>query len=38
MDWNSSMRSSRLHVALVAVLMELWSLPQFRFVESRHRL
>jgi hypothetical protein len=27
MDWNSSMRSSRLRVALVAVPVVLWSLP-----------
>jgi hypothetical protein len=38
MDWNSSMRSSRLHVAPVAVPVELWSLPLFGFVESRHSL
>jgi hypothetical protein len=38
MVWNSSMRSSRLRVAPVAVPMELWSLPLFRFVESRHSL
>jgi hypothetical protein len=38
MDWNSSMRSSRLRVALVAIPVELWSLPLFRFVESRHSL
>jgi hypothetical protein len=36
--WNSSMRSSRLRVAPVAVPMELWSLPLFRFVESRRSL
>jgi hypothetical protein len=29
------MRSSRLRVAPVAVPVELWSLPLFRFVESR---
>jgi hypothetical protein len=34
MDWNSSMRSSRLHVAPVAVPVVLWSLPLFRFIES----
>jgi hypothetical protein len=33
-DWNSSTRSSRLRVAPVAVLVELWSLPLFRFIES----
>jgi hypothetical protein len=38
MDWNSSMRSSRLRVASVAVPMELWSLLLFHFVESRHSL
>jgi hypothetical protein len=34
MDWNSSMRSSRLRVTLVAVPVVLWSLPLFHFVES----
>jgi hypothetical protein len=34
MDWNSLMRSSNLRVALVAVLVKLWSLPLFRFIES----
>jgi hypothetical protein len=34
MDWNFSMRSSRLRVALVAVPVELWSLPLFWFVKS----
>jgi hypothetical protein len=38
MDGNSSMRSSRLHVAPVAVPVELWSLPLFRFIESCHSL
>jgi hypothetical protein len=38
MDWNSSTRSYRLHVALVAVPVELWSLPLFHFVESHHSL
>jgi hypothetical protein len=38
MDWNSSMRSSRLCVAPVAVPVELWSLPLFHFVESHHSL
>jgi hypothetical protein len=33
-DWNSSMRSSRLCLAPVAVPMVLWSLPLFYFVES----
>jgi hypothetical protein len=36
MNWNSSTRSSRLRVASVAVPVELWSLPLFHFVESRH--
>jgi hypothetical protein len=34
MDWNSSTRSSRLHVAPVPVHVVLWSLPLFHFVES----
>jgi hypothetical protein len=34
MDWNSSMRSSRLRVALAAVPVVLWSLPLFCFIES----
>jgi hypothetical protein len=38
MDWNSSTRSSRLRVAPVAVPLELWSLPLFYFIESRHSL
>jgi hypothetical protein len=38
MDWNSSMESSRLRVALVAIPMELWSLLLFYFIESRHSL
>jgi hypothetical protein len=38
MDWNSSTRSSRLRIAPVAVPVELWSLPRFCFVESRHSL
>jgi hypothetical protein len=38
MDWNSSTRSSRLRVAPVAVHVELWCLPLFRFVESHHSL
>jgi hypothetical protein len=37
-DWNSLTRSSRLRVAPVAVPVELWSLPLFHFVESRHSL
>jgi hypothetical protein len=35
MDWNASMRSSRLRVAPVAVPVVLWSLPLFRSAESR---
>jgi hypothetical protein len=38
MDWNCSTRSSRLPVAPVAVPVELWSLPLFRFIESHHSL
>jgi hypothetical protein len=38
MDWNSSMRSSRLRVALVVVHVVLWSLPMFRSVENHHSL
>jgi hypothetical protein len=38
MDWNSLMKSSRLRVAPVAVLVELWSLSLFHFIESRHSL
>jgi hypothetical protein len=38
MDWNSSTRSSRLRVTPVAIPMELWSIPLFHFVESRHSL
>jgi hypothetical protein len=34
MDWNSSMRSSRLRVAPIAFPMVFWSLPLFHFVES----
>jgi hypothetical protein len=36
MDWNSSTNSSSLRVAPVAVSVELWSLPLFRFVESHN--
>jgi hypothetical protein len=36
MDWNSSTRSSRLRVALVAIPVELWSLLLFCFIESHH--
>jgi hypothetical protein len=38
MDWNSSMRSSSLRVAPVAVPVELWSLSLFHFIESHHSL
>jgi hypothetical protein len=38
MDWNSSMRSSRLCVTLVVVFVVLWSLPLFRSAESHHSL
>jgi hypothetical protein len=38
MDWNSSMRSSRLHVAPVVIPVELWSLPLFCSVESHRSL
>jgi hypothetical protein len=38
MDWNSSTRSSRLHVAPVVVPMVLWSLPLFRSAESHYSL
>jgi hypothetical protein len=38
MEWNSSMSSSRLHVAPVAIPVELWSLLLFYFVESCHSL
>jgi hypothetical protein len=37
MGMNSSMSSS-LCVTLVAILVELWSLPLFCFVESHHSL
>jgi hypothetical protein len=38
MNWNFSMKCSRLRVAPVAVPVELWSLPLFRSIESRHTL
>jgi hypothetical protein len=38
MDWNSSMRSSRLRVAPVVIPIVLWSLPLFRSAESHHSL
>jgi hypothetical protein len=34
MDWNFSTSSSRLCVAPVAIPVELWNLPLFRFGES----
>jgi hypothetical protein len=34
MNWNSSMRSSRLRVAPIAVPMELWGPSLFHFIES----
>jgi hypothetical protein len=38
MDWNSSTKSSILRAAPVAVPVELWSLPLFCFIKSRHSL
>jgi hypothetical protein len=38
MDWNSSTRSSRLHVAPVVIPVVLWSLPLFHSAESHHSL
>jgi hypothetical protein len=38
MDWNSSMRSSRLRVAPVVILVVLWSLSLFRSTESHQSL
>jgi hypothetical protein len=38
MDWNSSTRSSRLCATPIAIPMVLWSLPLFRFIESRRSL
>jgi hypothetical protein len=29
-DWNSSMRSSKLHVTPITIHVELWSLPLFQ--------
>jgi hypothetical protein len=37
-DWNSSMRTSSLCVALIAIPVELWSLLLFCFTKSRHSL
>jgi hypothetical protein len=34
MDWNSSMRSSRLCAAPVAIPVVFWSLSLFRFVRE----
>jgi hypothetical protein len=38
MDCNSSTRSSKLRVASDVIPVVLWSLPLFRFAESRHSL
>jgi hypothetical protein len=38
MEWNSSMRSSRLRVSPVAAPVVFWSLLLFRFTESRLNL
>jgi hypothetical protein len=38
MDWNSSMRSSRLRVALVVIPVVLWSLPLVCSAENHHSL
>jgi hypothetical protein len=38
MDWNSLTKSSRLCVASVAIVVELWSLPLFYFIENHHNL
>jgi hypothetical protein len=38
MDWNSSMRSSRLRVTPIVVSVVLWSLPLFRSTDSHHSL
>jgi hypothetical protein len=38
MDWNSTMMSSRLRVASIAIPVELWSLLLFRSIESHHGL
>jgi hypothetical protein len=38
MNWNYSMRSSRLRVAPVAIPVELWSLLMFCFAKSHHSL
>jgi hypothetical protein len=38
LDWNSSMRSSRLRVAPFVIPMVLWCLPLFRSAEDHHSL
>jgi hypothetical protein len=38
MNWNSSMRSSRLCVASIVIPVVLCSLPLFHFIKSRHSL
>jgi hypothetical protein len=38
MDWNFSMKSSRLRFAPITVPVELWNLLLFRFIESHHSL
>jgi hypothetical protein len=38
MDWNSSMMSSRLHVAPVVIPVVLWSLSLFCSTENHHSL
>jgi hypothetical protein len=38
MDWNSSMRSSKLRVAPVVIPVVLWSIPLFHSAESCHSL
>jgi hypothetical protein len=38
MDWDSLMRSSRLHVALIVILVVLWSLPLFCSAVRCHSL
>jgi hypothetical protein len=38
MDWNSSMRSSRLRIALAVIRVVLWSLLLFHSAESHHSI
>jgi hypothetical protein len=38
MDWNSSMRSSRIRVAPIVIPVVLWSLPLFCSAESHQSL